>query len=165
MTWQSCRLSCFSSGSTGRYNKKWEGYMRTQLHSLSNVIGLDTLKYSRSLIKPPKTQPSIKSVLNPLHTHPYFMCTTTTKQTHPTYTLRNNLTSQCNVYLFSFYIYYRLIYMYMNELLFAACLVSGNLRHNFYTDLHKRPSQISEKVMKFNFSFTVALMHLFLLYE
>lgn len=39
--------------------------MRTQLHSLSNVVGLDTLKYSRSLIKPPKTQPLIKSFLNP----------------------------------------------------------------------------------------------------
>lgn len=67
--WQSLSVlpfSCFGSNSLGWYNKKREGYTRTQLHSLSNVVELDTLKYSRSLTKPPKTQ--LKSVLTLIHT-------------------------------------------------------------------------------------------------
>lgn len=57
--------------------------MRTQLCSLSNVVGLDTLKNSRSLIKPSKTQPSIKSVSTSFHTHSDLMCKKRAKQARP----------------------------------------------------------------------------------
>lgn len=58
-------LSCFRSVSLGLYNKKTEGYTRTQLHSVSDVVGQDTLKI------PAQWHPK-KTILNIIHWLPKF---------------------------------------------------------------------------------------------